>query len=70
MITGWGPDTAAGTVPVLLTFLCCFSEVVADHDFKEVMPHSGKMGLMWHSNRSEIPQSVYLRFLLSDALKN
>lgn len=35
------------------------------------MPHSGRMGLMWGSNRSEreIQQSVDLRFPLSDALK-
>lgn len=30
--------TAIGsTIPVLLTFLYCFNEIVADHDFEEIM---------------------------------
>lgn len=36
----------AGTVPVLLTFLYCFNEIAADYDLEEVMPRSGRMGLM------------------------
>lgn len=35
----------ASTVPVLLTFLYCFNEIVADHDLFKVMSCSGRMGL-------------------------
>lgn len=36
----------ASTVPVLLTFLYYFNEIVADRDLEQVMSRSGRMGLM------------------------
>lgn len=48
-----GTSCSCSSVFVLLTFLYCFNEIVAGHDLEEVMPHSGRAGLMWGSSRSK-----------------